>query len=159
MIGQLPTFTSVSYAASQALPGHGHRLLQGRLVEVVPAHDACAGIGPIEGHPLVGRLLDTMNWTSRACPIRLVHMRVPAARYEDVTGLCKLAMRTEIEEQDWSLNPGRYVGVVIEEDGKTEEEFLSGLIEATDEWAQACEQARELEEVLNQNLKLIAGVE
>ena len=32
------------------------------------------------------------------------------------------------EEQDYSLNPGRYVGVVIEEDGKTEEEFIEELL-------------------------------
>jgi type I restriction enzyme M protein len=34
----------------------------------------------------------------------------------------------EIKEQDYSLNPGRYVGVVIEEDGKTEEEFVEQLV-------------------------------
>jgi type I restriction enzyme M protein len=33
----------------------------------------------------------------------------------------------EVKEQDWSLNPGRYVGVVIEEDGKTEEEFMEEI--------------------------------
>ncbi|MCB0476755.1 MAG: N-6 DNA methylase [Crocinitomicaceae bacterium] len=49
--------------------------------------------------------------------------RFPEAKYEDVTGLCKVSGVDEIEEQDWSLNPGRYVGVVIEEDGMTEEEF------------------------------------
>jgi type I restriction enzyme M protein len=32
------------------------------------------------------------------------------------------------KEQDYSLNPGRYVGVVIEEDGKTEEEFVAELL-------------------------------
>lgn len=56
--------------------------------------------------------------------------RFPKAAYEDVTGLCKLASRAEIAEQDWSLNPGRYVGVVIEEDGKTEEEFAAQMLEA-----------------------------
>lgn len=30
--------------------------------------------------------------------------------YKDVSGLCKLATRAEIAAQDWSLNPGRYVG-------------------------------------------------
>jgi type I restriction enzyme M protein len=54
--------------------------------------------------------------------------RFPAARYEDVTGLCKLANLDEVKEQDYSLNPGRYVGVVIEEDGKTEEEFVEQLV-------------------------------
>ena len=52
----------------------------------------------------------------------------PQAEYEDVTGLCKLATPDEVKEQDYSLNPGRYVGVVIEEDGKTEEEFISDLL-------------------------------
>jgi type I restriction enzyme M protein len=31
--------------------------------------------------------------------------------YRDVPGLCKVATRAEIAAQDWSLNPGRYVGV------------------------------------------------
>ena len=53
--------------------------------------------------------------------------RFPNGIYEDVTGLCKAASLAEIEEQDWSLNPGRYVGVVIEEDGLTEEEFLNEM--------------------------------
>ncbi len=55
--------------------------------------------------------------------------RFPNGVYEDVTGLCKAATLAEIEEQDWSLNPGRYVGVVIEEDGLTEEEFLAEMKE------------------------------
>ena len=31
--------------------------------------------------------------------------------YADILGLCKVAKVSEIEEQGWSLNPGRYVGV------------------------------------------------
>lgn len=31
--------------------------------------------------------------------------------YKDIPGLCKVASRAEIAAQDWSLNPGRYVGV------------------------------------------------
>lgn len=59
--------------------------------------------------------------------IEWLQSRFPEARYEDVVGLCKAATKAEIEEQDWSLNPGRYVGVVIEEDGKTEEEFIAEI--------------------------------
>lgn len=41
----------------------------------------------------------------------------PAGKYVDVPGLCKVATIAEIEEQGWSLNPGRYVGVAdVEED-------------------------------------------
>ncbi|HRZ63114.1 MAG TPA: N-6 DNA methylase, partial [Rubrivivax sp.] len=86
-----------------------------------------------------------------------LQQRFPTAAYEDVTGLCKLATQAEIEEQDWSLNPGRYVGVVIEEDGKTEEEFASGLVEAHDEWLRLNEQAKDLESVLSANVRLVAG--
>lgn len=35
----------------------------------------------------------------------------PSSKYRDVIGLCKVAARDEIEAQNWSLNPGRYVGV------------------------------------------------
>jgi len=43
----------------------------------------------------------------------LLH-RFPAARYADVAGLCKSVTRAEIETNDWSLTPGRYVGVSAE---------------------------------------------
>ena len=36
----------------------------------------------------------------------------PGAIYKDVPGLCKIVSRDRIKEQDWSLNPGRYVGVI-----------------------------------------------
>lgn len=61
--------------------------------------------------------------------IQWLEERFPNGVYEDVTGLCKAATLAEIQEQDWSLNPGRYVGVVIEEDGLTEEEFLAEMKE------------------------------
>ena len=42
--------------------------------------------------------------------------RFPEARLRDVEGLVKLADRSEIEANDWSLTPGRYVGVAPEEE-------------------------------------------
>jgi len=41
--------------------------------------------------------------------------RFPDAVLRDVPGLVKLADREEIEKNDWSLTPGRYVGVAPEE--------------------------------------------
>ena len=50
--------------------------------------------------------------------------RFPAAKYADVVGLCKVADKTEYaDEQDYSLNAGRYVGVDVEGDGLTRKEF------------------------------------
>ena len=42
--------------------------------------------------------------------------RFPEARLRDVEGLVKLVNRAEIEAHDWSLTPGRYVGVAPEEE-------------------------------------------
>ena len=42
--------------------------------------------------------------------------RFPEAELRDVEGLVKLVDRAEIEAHDWSLTPGRYVGVVPEEE-------------------------------------------
>jgi type I restriction-modification system DNA methylase subunit len=37
--------------------------------------------------------------------------RFPEGVYTDVEGLCKVVTQKEIETKDWSLSPGRYVGV------------------------------------------------
>jgi type I restriction enzyme M protein len=42
--------------------------------------------------------------------------RFPEAEFCDVEGLAKLVDRAEIEANDWSLTPGRYVGVAPEEE-------------------------------------------
>ncbi|AOV18135.1 N-6 DNA methylase [Acidihalobacter aeolianus] len=89
--------------------------------------------------------------------IHWLQERFPEARYEDVTGLCKLASLQDVEEQDWSLNPGRYVGVVIEEDGKTEEEFVAELLAMNEELGRLNDEARELEAVISRNVSQIAG--
>jgi type I restriction enzyme M protein len=89
--------------------------------------------------------------------IHWLQERFPGAEYEDVTGLCKLATLAEVKEQEYSLNPGRFVGVVIEEDGKTEEEFISELLEQQDELERLNKTARNLEKCIADNLSLIAG--
>ena len=42
--------------------------------------------------------------------------RFPEAQLRDVAGLVKLVNRSEIAANDWSLTPGRYVGVAPEEE-------------------------------------------
>ena len=42
--------------------------------------------------------------------------RFPDTELRDVDGLVKLVHRDEIEAHDWSLTPGRYVGVAPEEE-------------------------------------------
>jgi type I restriction enzyme M protein len=83
--------------------------------------------------------------------------RFPRAEYEDVTGMCKLASRHEIREQQYSLNPGRYVGVVIEEDGKTKEEFLEEILSLHREISLLGKTASQLQRVIDTNVRLISG--
>lgn len=83
--------------------------------------------------------------------------RFPEAKYEDVTGLCKLADLDEIKEQDYSLNPGRYVGVVIEEDGKTEEEFVEDILDLNESLASLSADAAKLGLIIESNILKIAG--
>lgn len=91
--------------------------------------------------------------------IRWLQERFPDAKYEDVTGLCKLATPEEVKEQDYSLNPGRYVGVVIEEDGKTEEEFIAEILDLNQELEKLNKEAHQLEGIIAHNVKQLAGDE
>lgn len=77
--------------------------------------------------------------------------RFPEAKYEDVTGLCKLASLEEVREQEYSLNSGRYVGVVIEEDGKTEEEFLADLAAMHEEFKHLTDESYKLTSIILKN--------
>ncbi|MFA6959581.1 MAG: class I SAM-dependent DNA methyltransferase [Opitutaceae bacterium] len=100
---------------------------------------------------------EVKNAESSFAHIRWLQERFPEAAYEDVTGLCKLATPAEVEEQEFSLNPGRYVGVVIEEDGKTEEEFAAELIAAQTELDALNKQTTRLSVVISQNVRSFAG--
>lgn len=89
--------------------------------------------------------------------IHWLQERFPKAEYEDVTGLCKLASPEDVKEREYSLNPGRYVGVVMEEDGKTEEEFISELLDLNDELSKLNRVAAKLASNISANIKALAG--
>ena len=89
--------------------------------------------------------------------VQWLQERFPEAQYEDVTGLCRLATPAAVKEQDYSLNPGRYVGVVIEEDGKTEEEFIEEILVLGASLDELGREAEELRRVISQNARAIAG--
>jgi type I restriction enzyme M protein len=89
--------------------------------------------------------------------IHWLQERFSTAEYEDVIGLCKLASPAEVKEQDYSLNPGRYVGVVVEEDGKTEEEFIEEILSVNNEIESLSTLVRQLDGAIGANIKLLAG--
>ncbi len=47
---------------------------------------------------------------------RWLTVRFPNAKYQDVPGLVKAVNREELGQNDWSLTPGRYVGIAPEEE-------------------------------------------
>jgi type I restriction enzyme M protein len=47
---------------------------------------------------------------------RWLQERFPDAKLRDVEGLVKLVSLKDLEENDWSLTPGRYVGVAVQEE-------------------------------------------
>lgn len=47
---------------------------------------------------------------------RWLQERFPEAKLRDIEGLVKLVDRAELEENDWSLTPARYVGVALDEE-------------------------------------------
>lgn len=82
--------------------------------------------------------------------------RFPEGKYQDVVGLCKVAKlegEDGIIDQDYSLNPGRYVGVVIEDDGMTEDEFKAEMLGLNDELESLNNEAHELEKKIAENLR------
>jgi type I restriction enzyme M protein len=61
--------------------------------------------------------------------------RFPEAAMQDVLGLCKVVSRAEIEAADWSLTPGRFVGVApaeVDEDFDFEQTLRDIHLELAD---------------------------
>lgn len=86
--------------------------------------------------------------------------RFPKGVYEDVVGLCKAAPlegEDGIKDQDYSLNAGRYVGVVIEDDGMTEEEFKGTMLGLNEELNALNSEAKELEDKISEYMTGMFG--
>lgn len=86
--------------------------------------------------------------------------RFPEGKYVDITGLCKVAKiegEDGIKDQDYSLNPGRYVGVMIEDDGMTETEFKEELKSLNNELSILNVEAQELEKKITDNIRKLVN--
>jgi type I restriction enzyme M protein len=71
--------------------------------------------------------------------------------YEDKLGFCKKASLEEIKEKDYSLNPGRYVGV-DDSNKMTPEEIQAELKKTSAELFQLMEEGRKLEDKVKEIL-------
>ena len=78
--------------------------------------------------------------------------RFPDGQYRDVEGLVKLVDREELKENDWSLTPGRYVGVAPEEEDP-DFDFEETMRNIHAELQELNIQANELAEKINDNFR------
>ncbi|MCR5802645.1 MAG: type I restriction-modification system subunit M [Clostridia bacterium] len=84
----------------------------------------------------------------------------PNGVYRDVIGLCKVSTIDEedgIKDQEYSLNAGRYVGVVMEGDGKSQEEFIQDMTQMQSSLETLSKEEKDLEKTLINNLKALLG--
>nr|MDP2190005.1 class I SAM-dependent DNA methyltransferase [Rhodoferax sp.] len=75
--------------------------------------------------------------------------RFPQAVMQDVPGLCKVVTRAEIEAADWSLTPGRFVGVApaeVDEDFDFEQTLRDIHVELADLNREAVDLAAKIQE-------------
>jgi type I restriction enzyme M protein len=78
--------------------------------------------------------------------------------YRNIPGLCSVATLKEIEEQGWSLNPGRYVGVAAGE-REHDEDFAIRLESLQEELEVLNSEAHELEKTIGENVvKILSGM-
>lgn len=71
-------------------------------------------------------------------------------KYEDIQGLCKVVSFDEVEQQSWSLNPGRYVGVVEKEE--EDFDFNKRLEDLNEEFGELNEESHQLEENISKSI-------
>lgn len=73
-----------------------------------------------------------------------------AGQYEDVKGFCKAAKLAEVQEHEYILTPGRYVG--IEEAEEDSEPFEDKMVRLTSELAEQFAKSRQLEDEIRKQL-------
>lgn len=140
--------------------------LAARLADAVPPLPPGEGQG--EGAPFdrraAGRLIKQLDEHRKAAVEQMkqaiyfhrqmtwLHDRFPDAELVDVPGLVKLASRAEIEAADWSLTPGRYVGVAPPEEDE-DFDFEQTLRDIHTELADLNREAAELAARIQENFE------
>ena len=152
--------------------------LHGFANEAEALADACRDLTKQVDHlyKLLGRVAESGRTNSRGNPFRALdearaicvdHLknpryfwrqarwlqeRFPNAELRDVQGLVKVVTREELKANDWSLTPGRYVGVAPEEE-KEDFDFEEALREIHVEIEDLNAEAVELAAAIKKNFE------
>ena len=84
----------------------------------------------------------------------LVSERFPEGTYADVAGLCAFATLEQIEEQGWSLNPGRYVG--RSKQPFDSQSFATSVNHLSQEFNRLTEEAGTMGELVSSTLRTVS---
>lgn len=76
--------------------------------------------------------------------------RFPKGEYADVPGLCKIVSQSKIARNDYSLTPGRYVGVAPQDDGDFD--YEERMAEIKVELQNLNDEAKQLAQTIQNNL-------
>ena len=138
--------------------------LAGRVADLGAGLAADDAISDAYDRRATGRLVKQLDEERKAAVEQLKHAvyfhrqvawlqdRFPKAELEAVPGLVKLVDRAEIEAADWSLTPGRYVGVAPQEEDENFD-FEQTLRDIHTELADLNKEAVELAATIQENFE------
>ena len=139
-----------AYSATMAKIGAG-KANEKKLAKAKERHEKAVAEIKKTAESEIKRLTGHLAW---------IKENFPKGKYRDVTGLCKVAKIKGdggIEENGWSLNPGRYVGVVQEIDNTTPEEFAAKMKAMYGEFTALSAEAHKIEKRIAANLQEVLG--
>lgn len=126
---------------------NGNKVKKGQNKEVQEFKDKIAG--GLELVDSVKYYLKNLLWLKE---------KFPEGKYRDVIGLCKAAKldgEDGIKDQDYSLNAGRYVGVAVDDDGLSEEEFKEEMLGLSQELKKLQDESNKLMEAIFNNMQIL----
>jgi type I restriction enzyme M protein len=97
------------------------------------------------------RLYRNLDPETRNCSSELLKENFPEMKYRDIKGLCKVSTIREIKDQGWSLNPGKYVGIELNE--LEHINFEERIRELLDKFEKLNFESKDLEVRISKNLK------
>jgi type I restriction enzyme M protein len=128
----LKGYTTELNAALKTFTEHGDRLEKEEAKKLVKSFDKAATTWDRFKKSLSAHLEEVVSQI-KDCrtvikEVKWLTGKFGEGKYADVPGLCKIASISEIEEKNWSLTPGSYVGVApVKEDDENFEERMGEI--------------------------------
>jgi len=100
---------------------------------------------------LLSDIVRIYRWEKVDPSHELTKQYFPDGKYQDILGLCKVEDKAKVEENNYSLNPWRYVGIT--EKDEPDYDFHEKLGELNNEFIELTDQSHELEKWIIEDMK------